>query len=287
MSEYSSPYYPPRAHWYSPFLRPWYRLRRLRWVQSILDVQWGLLRNLFPTFLLPGYSFRLAGHFVTAKVCQYSYLGLGLVFLIALGYGVANVAMGLMIGIHTASALFGLGSSLGQIGYRRRIALALSVMVLLCLLIYLPVRNWITEEFLVPLRCKGNVVIVNRLADIRAVRRGAIVAYKTPDFSPAHGYRVDAGYGFDPVATVAGDRVRFTKFGMVVSGQLFPKQPYMPASGELIVTEGQLYVCHSMRTWRAPIAYPDAVLRDTALVDESRFVGKAFEYWFWRKQTLQ
>lgn len=286
MSEYSSPYYPPRAHWYSPLLRPWYRLRRLPWVDKLLDTRLPPLRDLCLTLLLPGYSLRTTGHPRLAKICQLTYLGLGLVFVVALGYIVADLAMGLMIGIHTASAMFGLGLSLGPIGYDRRIALALSTLTLLCLLFYLPVRNWVTTEFLVPLQCPGNVIIINRQADLRTVRRGDIIAYQTPEFSPGHGYLVRAGYGFDPVAAVAGDRVRFMKFGMIVNGEWFPKESYMPASGELIVPEGKVYVWHSMKTWRAPVAYPDAVLRDTALVDESRFVGKAFKYWFWRKQTL-
>ena len=105
-------------------------------------------------------------------------------------------------------------------------------------------------------------------------------------------YFVDVanGLGFGQVQAVPGDRVAFTPRSFQVNDQVFPRRSYMPVQETWVVPEKHWFIWpDSGISISGNPQQADSVaqlMRESAVVSESQFVGKPFRRWFWRRQTL-
>jgi hypothetical protein len=294
--ETDSPYYPPRARWYSPVLYLWDTLRRWVWLDRIhVQLPEGMtFAGSAASFLVPGLGFYLRGPKLWALAAWLGYGLLLLFFLAAYGYLAGNFAYGLLIAIHVIGFLYYCGPFWQRAEVSSRLLVALLALLAIGLLFYLPARNAVLQHWWVPLRLHSRVLVVQRQFPAAAIRRGDWIAYRLGGASLgwergwAHGsVREDSGLGLGPVLAVTGDRVGFATNGFTVNGVLHPLLPHMPQSGEVTLREKQWFIWPEVDITvhgNTPESNVSAMMLGLASVPENEFVGKPFKRWLGRRQ---
>jgi hypothetical protein len=281
-----SSYYPPRAHWYSPFLNGASWVRR-RLALGHIHLPSGIsLGEAMAGILFPGAAFYVCGRRRWGQVA----IGLSAALLFAnvawFGSQTANAAFGLLLSLHASGVAFLCDKMLPVPQFRTRLVLALAVLVLLACVVYLPARALVQERLFFPLRVNGRVVIVRREAPSIRLNRGDVIAYSFEGFQESE-LIVRAGFGLGPVLALPGDRVRFTKMTFEVNGKPQARLDPMPESGEFIVSERHWFVWpefgihgHGNVIGRVP----ETLLR-LSNISEQQFLGQPCHWWFWRQQV--
>jgi hypothetical protein len=292
--EEASPYYPPRARWYSPLFSFGGTIRRRLALDRIHLPREMTLVGLVASFLVPGLAVYIRGPRLWGKAAL---VGCGLLFLLFIawfGHPAGNFAFGLLLSIHISGFVYYCSPLLLNAPFRSRLLFTLLTMMVLGLLIYLPIRNVILYHWLVPLRVRGNVVIVHRLDAPHDIKRGDWVMYsqKSVEMGEAHNggaIWVRAGFGWGPVLAVGGDRVEFSTNAFRVNGEAQPLLPHMPNSGTLIVPEKHWFIWPELDInghGNVGEANISATMLQMAIVSQEQFIGKPFKRWLWRRQIL-
>ena len=294
--EDASSYYPPRARWYSRFFVPWFavqralHLGRIRLPSGLSTVQF------FLSLILPGYAFFANDRRVLGWAFVAVYLYATLLFIAALGYLIGNVGYGLIIAAHASSIIFLEGHWLRErCQFGSRLALAVVTLLVVWLAIYAPLVGFAERHWIVPLRVRDKVVIVQRRVLMQAIKRGDFVVYSMREGGAGDAHRgggavrVQAGFGWGPVLAVARDRVEFSTNSFAVNGVARPLRPHMPMSGDLVVPEKHWFVWPELdinQNGNTSEATISAMMLQMAVVPEAQFVGKPFKRWFGRRQVL-
>jgi hypothetical protein len=284
-----SPYYPPRARWYGPLFRIFDTVRRLTWLDRIHLPDRTSFAKFVAGLLVPGAAFWVRRERVIGAAVFGGYVLMALVFVLWLGHALGNIAFGLMLSLHVSSILFLCNPWLAPARLGFRLLFSVCVLVAVGGLLYAPARARVQERWLIPLSVQGQVVVVQTFTSPKRVQRGDWIAYTIQATSEA-GVAVQEGYGLRPVLAVAGDRVRFTASACEVNGVAFPRQAHMPSRGELVVPEKHWFLWPNLAInlhGNISEATADAALLRLALVDEEQFVGKPFQRWLWRHQSMQ
>ncbi|MCO5050996.1 MAG: S26 family signal peptidase [Verrucomicrobiae bacterium] len=280
-----SSYYPPRAKWYSPLFQLGNGLRRhahLDRLQLPGDLTWGII---FKGLWWPGLALWVQGEKRIGRILMLGGALLAAIFIVWLGYPIADTALGLLLAAHVTSLVFLCRPWLANRGFWVRTVFTLSVLFLVSLLIYLPLRNLLQTQVLRPLRYRGQVVVVQKITAPAAIHRGDWVAYELPILRSAHrGVRFQPGLGLGPVLAVAGDRIEFTPNGLMVNGKIQSARAYMPQTGEMTVPKDHWFIWPDLATDNRNRILLSEAMQELALVRQSNFIGKPFHRWFGRKQ---
>jgi hypothetical protein len=267
-----------------------YELRRVLHLERLrtpAGLGWG---DVVLGFVLPGYGLMALGHRLAGRAVLIGYGLALLVFVATVGYPAANAAMGLMIAAHATSLASLLAHWIGSMTFRDKIGLALCTLLLVGLSTY---GILLYNPFFTPLRVREEVIIIRPGGDAGSVRRGDWVTYR---IRPARAYPyfdgarravwIQEGLGVGPVQGTAGDVVRFTPLACEVNGQAFPRQAFMPTSGELQVPEKSWFIWPRLAMNNRNVSSDQITetLRELALVQESQFVGRPLTHWFGRRQ---
>jgi hypothetical protein len=289
-----SEYYPRRARWYSRFLVPWFAVRRalhlerIRLPSGLSTVQFIL------SLIIPGYAFFANGRRVLGWAFVAVYCNAVILFIVALGYQIGGVGYGLMIAAHASSIVFLEGYWLrDQCQFQIRLVLAGLTLLVVWLGIYAQLIGCVERHWIMPLRVRGNVVIVQRMTSPRGVKRGDPVMYSLNATHNAlvhnEAVYVEGGFGWGPVLAVAGDRVEFSTNKFIVNGETRALLPHMPQGGELAVPEKHWFIWPEfdmLGHGNVGEANLSAMMMELATVPEDQFVGKPFKRWFGRRQIL-
>ena len=288
MSHHESSYYPSRARWYSPVFYLGDALRRRLHMERLHAPPGITWPAFFMSLAWPGFSFSVSGRKTLGQGVMGVYTLTVLIFLIWLGYPVANLVFGLMISLHVSSIIFLLNHWLSELSLGRRLLFSLAILFVVSRLIYLPTLDLMEKHLAMPLRVRDRVVVANTILGSQSIKRGDWVAYHFTG-GGGNGVRIRDGYGLDPVLGMPGDRVRFGPAHFEVNGQSFTRLAHMPTKGELVVPEKQWFIWPSLDTVTqrnvAEASISEAVL-DSALIPEGQFIGKPFRHWFWRQQLV-
>jgi len=288
-----SPYYPPRARWYTRILHvPAERiLRTLHLKQISLPGDISFLQFLL-SIALPGVAFFFFGRRRLGQLFVTAYGLSAAVFVVGLGYLVGSIAFTLLISIHTTSIVFLEGIWLGKERLGLRLAASLCTLIVIWALIYSPGLQFVEDHWLMPLRL-GNRVLVVRRASARSIHRGDWVAYRISAESASRAREskilVREGFGIQPVLAAPGDRVRFEPNRLLVNGQPMALAARMPKSGDFVLSEKVWFIWPDLGIdLHGAVAETDisAAFRQLALVPEDEIFGKAFRFWFGRRQSL-
>jgi hypothetical protein len=290
--EEASPYYPPRARWYSFFLSFGGTIRRRLALDRIHLPREMALVGLVAGFLVPGLAVYIRGPRLWGKTVLAGCGLLLLIFIVGFGHPVGNFAFGLLLSIHVSGFVYYCSPLLLEASLRSRLLFTLLTMMALGLLIYLPIRNAVLQRWLVPLHVRGNVVIVQRLAAPDDIKRGDWVMYsqnngETGDAHHGGAVWVRAGFGCGPVLAVGGDRVEFSTNAFRVNGEARPLLPHMPNSGTLTVPEKHWFIWPEFDIYahgNVGEANVSAIMLQMATVSQKQFIGKPFKRWLWRRQ---
>ncbi len=295
MNRIVSPYYPPRARWYSPLFALGHAVRRRTGLDR-LHLPDGIPAWAFiVSLLVPGLAFIVRKERLIGRAILLGYGLLAFVFIVWLGYPVANLAFGLMLAAHVTSISFLLQRWLADARFGFRIATSVILLALVGGGLYAPLRHELQTKYLMPLRIKENVVILQTFSSLRSIRRADWIAYSLKSHSVGDAHTeggavwTQAGFGWGPVLAVAGDRIRFTPQTFEINGVAQKKLPHMPTTGEMVVPEKHWFLWPEIvisghgNTTEATIA---SAMLQMATVPETQFIGKPFKRWFWRRQIL-
>lgn len=246
-------------------------------------------REFFVSLIVPGYAFwaRASRHWGIAALITSAVLLS--TFFIGLGYPIGNIAFGLLLSLHSTGVVYLLEPTLAGVRLRFRILVSCAAMVALYLLLYRPARDFFQDHWLLPLRIRDRVVVVQRLGSARRIHRGDWIAYSLAEHTGDHIITI-GGYGFGEVLAGAGDHVRFTESACEINGLPRPMLPHMPTSGEIVIPEKSWFIWPDVDiggghgyVGGAAIA---ATMLQMATVEEQQFVGKPFKRWFGRRQLV-
>ncbi len=293
MSKFVSPYYPPRARWYSPLFSLGGSIRRHLALDRIHLPKGVTFWGLAGSFLIPGLGIHLRGPRLWGKAAFVACGLLFLEFIIWLGYPFGNFAFGLMLSIHVTGFVYYCSPLLADMEFASRLLFTILVLVTMGGVVYAPMRRAIQEHWLIPLRMNDRVFVIEKQASADTVRRGDWIAYNLSGYViSVHGNRYAgdrSGLGFGPVLAMAGDRVGFLTNAFTVNGVAHLRQPHMPASGSFIVPENHWFIWPDLAiSGHGNVGEADisAAMLERADVPENQFVGKPFKRWFWRQQSL-
>ncbi len=286
MARVSSPYYPPRARWYSRLLSVGSVIRRHLVLDRIRLPEGPSLGGLLGSVVVPGLGFWLRGPRWLGMLAVGGSLLLLLLFIAAIGYQAGNVAFGLLLSIHSTSLIYLVEPWLAGARFRTRIFASMALLMGTGGLVYMPARNLMEAHWVAPLRVQDRVVVVSKLKSAATVKRNEVIAYSYSGNSD-HTVWIEAGLGLGPVLAVAGDRVCFTPKAFEVNGVAQRRLPNMPQAGELTVPEKHWFVWPDLGITghgNAPAGALTTALLQMATVSETQFAGKPFKRWFWRRQ---
>ncbi len=292
--EEPSPYYPPRARWYSPFHSLADSLRRRASLDRLTLPEEMKVREMVAGLLVPGLAVWLRGPRNWGQAALTASAALGLFFVVYLGYPTANFAFGLLISLHVTGLVYYCNPLLAGEKFRTRLGFTLLLLLAVGWFIYMPARNFIQDHWLTPLRVNGQVIVVQRIFSAHGVHRGEWVAYdlrenQTGDAHDGGAVWVREGMGLGPVLAVAGDQVTFYPNSFAVNGVSRPSLPHMPGSGDLILPPNHWFVWPDLAIGghgNVSEAVITASMMNLAGVNETQYFGKPLHYWFWRKQVL-
>jgi hypothetical protein len=295
-SETVSPYYPPRARWYSGFFYLGLATRRRLALDRLQLPKETTLGGIILGILVPGLAVYIRGPRLWGKIALSACAILFLLFIVWLGYPFGNLAFGLLISIHASGFAYYCSPVLREKEFVARVGLTLGILMAFGLLFYAPLRIIIQGCWLMPMSRNGHVLIVEKSASAIGVKRGEWVLYLLPGRFAGHAHGeggavwVQSGFGFGPVLATAGDRVSFAANSFAVNGVERPRLPHMPEDGGLIVSEKNWFIWPDFgisghgNTSEAVIS---ATMLQLATVPADQFVGKPFKRWFWREQIFQ
>jgi hypothetical protein len=290
--EEASAFYPPRARWYSSFIHLGYAWRRRMALDRLVMPQDLRLDELIAGFLVPGLAVWLRGPRIWGQAALAGSAALCLVFMIWMGYPVANLAMGLLISLHSSGFVYYWRPVLAKKSFRCRLGFSILSSMVIGLLLYTPGRILMQEYLLMPLRMNDQVFVVQRISRARYVQQGDRVAYALHEVREGEGeeggaVQAHAGMGIGPVLAVSGDQIEFSTSTFSVNGVSYAALPYMPHSGALTVPENHWLIWPRLDMSREghvrDVMIGDAFL-ELASVSHTQYLGRPFHHWFWRKQ---
>ncbi len=285
MKQDSSPYYPPRAPWYSglrelgcSFLSA-LRLDRVRAPE-------GVRPGAVPACLLiPGFPFLIRRGRRTGTWAMTAAAVLFLAGVVGLGRAWGGASVALLIGIHASGLLEFLRPWLLACRPRLRLVSSVFAVMALVLGLYLPLQDLFGRHVAYPVRTADRVVIIRPGADPDAIRRGDWVAYHVRG-SAARGVVILDGVGLARVLARVGDRVEFSSEGYRVNGRLSPARDGMPVEGSLVVRPGNWFIWPELRVFRAGAGSAESALYELAFVPYDELIGRPYEHWFFMRQVM-
>ncbi len=287
MRKAASPYYPPRARWYSGVFSSLDLLRRHLTVARLHPPTGVPIGGALLAFVLPGMGFSLRGLRIWGYLATACCLVLAVWFVVMLGHPSGNLAFGLLLSIHATSLGYMLEPCLGTTSFRYRVMFVVGVLGALGGLIYLPARSFLQAHWFMPLRVADQVVVIKPGVRPASLKRGDWVAYSY-EGSSGHGWYVRSGLGCAPILAVPGDLVVFSTNHITVNGKPLPREPHMPRAGSLVVEQKQWLIWPQVGITgaRAGDDVISAALLGVARVDYTNCIGRPFHRWFWREQKL-
>jgi hypothetical protein len=291
----TSPYYPPRARWYSGVLYFWFGLRRVLQLQRLHLPRGFTAAQVLLSFVLPGFSLLVNRRPNWGWTFAGVYAGSVVVFVVALGYTISGLAYGLLIAAHASSIVFLEACWLRQsCRFELRLVLAGATLLAVWLALYRPAVHFAERHWCMPLNIHGQVVVVRRSDPPGHVQRGDHVLYELParGLGQPHAggaVRVESGFGWGPVLALGGDRVTFSTNAFYVNGAKRPLLPFMPTQGEVEVPEKHWFVWPEFDTsmhGNVNEATISELMRNLAIVPEDQYIGLPCKHWFGRRQNL-
>lgn len=287
MHEVRSPFYPPRAKWYSRAFCALDSLRHLLFLEHLRPSIRIKVSRLLLALAVPGVAFFFINRPRTGRVVLWSYGALFLLFLVGYGSTWATLAFGLMLALHAMSWASLLELWVESKSWKQRLVNALLALLLVSTFIYMPAQRLMQNRLVIPLRIHNATILVIP-SNPYHLRPGATAIFRI-EAGGASGLRIREGYVISEILAQPGDRILFDKGTYRVNGASHSALPQMPAEGEWVVPENHWFIwpfssigIHGdLRA--VPPGTANMVVHDLAMVAQSNMVGRPMRWWFWRK----
>ncbi len=285
----ASPYYPPRARWYSSLWQLWYPLKRRLYLDRFHKTGQHEIGRVLLGMVLPGWGLLWSKRPILGVILGTTYCLSAAVFLIWVGYPISNFALTVMISIHAGSIL----RVEKSVGLRKRTLYSVLVFLAVAECVYVPLRNQIERHWFTPLRVRDRVVVVQTGTKHMNIHRGDWVAYGIGGLEDVHvhweGVLVRGGCMLGRVMAVAGDEITFTSHGVLINGKSQPLLANMPTKGTVHVEQKCWFIWPEMSInieGNVGAGIIEQAMMRLAKVPETNCVGVPYRRWFWQQQTL-
>ena len=281
MDSQASPYYPPRARWYSSLWRRWYTLKRWLYLDRLSKIGQHEIGQTLLGMVLPGWALYWSKRPILGVILGTTYCLSAAVFLIWVGYPISSFALTVMISIHAGSIL----RVEQSVGLWKRMLYSVLIFIAVAECVYVPLR----DHWFRPLLLNGRVLILHAWRPNGPVKRGDWIAYGRPQFY-IHGIRFAGGVCmFGRVLAVAGDEVTFHPDSVLINGESRSRLSQMPTNGTVHVEQRCWFIWPEMNIYNEGNVGAGIVgqaMMQLAMVPETSYVGMPYRHWFWRQQTL-
>ncbi len=167
-----SPYYPPRATWFSPLRRWALAVRKIRAVDRLMTAEEVTLGGLVAAFLIPGLGIMLGGRGELGQAAMGVCALCVVVFVATVGYAVATVAFTLVLAIHAVGFLYYARPALEGAEWPNRVVVAVGASGALLGAIYLPLRDYSETHWFMPVQRGHQVVVIHARPNPGSVKPG-------------------------------------------------------------------------------------------------------------------
>ena len=293
--QFASPFYPPRARWWSLIFSPWFRFQRALHLERIHCPNGYTIGETFLSLLVPGLSFIVSGRRMLGFVVMAIYIAAVPVYFVRLGFTEGNFAYGLLLAAHSTSVFHLLSHWLGKMELLNKLGVAFGSLLVVWLVLYVPAVNWFQRRVAVPLQVRGQVVVMRPHLVLAEVRRGDRIMFTLDEMQigRAHGgdgaVLVHDGVGWGPVLALPGDAVLFSTNVFFVGGNAQTNLDHMPTSGEMLVPTNRWFVWPEFAiNTRGNVseANIDALILQLSSVAATQMTGRPYPSWFGRKQKI-
>jgi hypothetical protein len=295
IEEEPSPFYPPRARWWSGLFYPWFHFLRALHLEQIHCPRGFNVGQTFLSLLVPGISFIALGRRMLGFVVLGIYLASVPVFIVRLGFGEGNFAYGLMLAAHATSVFYLLGHWIGEMEVVNRLLMAVGTLLAVWLLLYFPIVHFFESHYALPLRVRDQVVVMHPRVVPAELKRGDCIMFKMDDDDIGDAHRnggrvmVRSGIGWGPVLGLPGDQIIFSTNSFAVNGSWQTNLAHMPTSGELLLATNVWFVWPEFGInghGNASEANISALIMQLSSVSATQMTGRPYQTWFGRKQKL-
>ena len=295
IEEEPSPFYPPRARWWSWGFYPWFRFQRALHLEKIHSPMGFSAGETILALLIPGLSFCTLGRRMLGLSILAVYCVSVPVYIVRLGFMEGNFAYGLILAAHATSVFYVLSHWLGQLGFGAKLGLAFVSLIAVWLALHFPLVNYFERHVAVPLLVRGQVVVMHPRLVPAEIKRGDRIMFdlKEKEIGQAHGgggaVWVRAGVGWGPVLGLPGDQILFSTNSFSVNGALRPLLDHMPTNGEMMVPTNRWFVWPEFAiNSRGNISEANitALIMQLGTVSVTQMTGRPYPTWFWRKQKI-
>jgi hypothetical protein len=214
ITDEASPFYPPRARWFSVIFHVGDIVRRRLALDRLRMPKTMTVGELLTGFFVPGLAVYFRGPQLWGRAALLASAALLLVYVVWLGYPAANMALGMLISLHTSGFVHYCKPLMNDENFRSRLTLTLMSLLALMLVVYWPARALVQDHLLTPLSMNGKVFVVQRAFPSHAIQRGDCVAYSLHETSEGEAHNGGAiwfhgGAGLGPILAMSGDHVVF------------------------------------------------------------------------------
>jgi hypothetical protein len=281
-----SPYYPPRAPWYSAARALWFDLRRGLRLETLSLPNRMSFCSFLAGLTVPGFAFLALELRAMARVAMAVCPVALLIWQAALGYAISTIALATVLSIHVTGTASMLLSWAEAPGLRIRLLTTALTLAALSILIYLPLQNTLSKHLASAMRTRDQVIVVKPTPP-RTLRRGDVVAYRINSFR-ANNAVIAAGFGIERVLGVAGDRVEFFGDRVEINGLGQSRGSTMPTNGMMVIPQKHWLIWPRLEINMRGDARVDVAgaLLQIALVQESQLIGTPYRRWFGRSQVV-
>ena len=293
--QFASPFYPPRARWWSRIFYPWFSFQRALHLEKIHCPNGYTIGETFLSLFVPGLAFIVSGRRMLGLVGLGIYVIAMPVYFVRLGFTEGNFAYGLLLAAHSTSVFHLLSHWLGAMGLISKLGVALGSLLVVWLVLYLPAVNWFQSHIAVPLQVRGQVVVMRPHLVPTEIRRGDRIMFALDEtqIGQAHGGNgavwVHAGVGWGSVLALPGDSVLFSTNVFSVGGNAQTNLEHMPTSGEMLVPTNCWFVWPEFAInspGNVSEANISAIIMQLSSVSATQMTGRPYPSWFGRKQKI-
>jgi len=282
-----SPYYPPRAGFFSPLWNWVGKLTHSRAVANLPTFPEVTLRGFIAALLIPGMGIYLRKPFAggVALVACAIY---AIVFFVALGFPAGNFAFTALLSIHAVGLASYLQPIIRDSGLFYRLATMIGLVAALVCFAYLPLLHWCERDWLMPIKYHDRTVVLHVGKAPSHLQRGVWIAYRYEGWQRGE-IVSQAGVNFAPVLAVSGDEVAFSPTNMLVNGVPQPRLEGMPTYGGLTLPENTWFAWAEFAISGHGYIRSDDVSNarvEQGMIKPEQYVGAPFRWWFWRNQKL-
>jgi hypothetical protein len=281
MKAVESPYYPARAGRFGRGLHGWFRFRRALHRPRPVPPPPALSRpRLVLWLLVPGSLTAARGKRLRGGVLLSLWLAMIAACWIWIGTAWSSSALVVASALHSLTAAIALAAWLEHVTPGSRLRRAAWYAFLLVLLLYMVAVPALTRRVVLVINVRDDTHLINPSVAPGELRRGDWIAYQF--------YSHSGAMGFDRILALPGETIRFYNDAFEVGGTAYQRLPRMPTAGEKRVGEGEYFVwpAGARLNGFAGRGEGTRLLQGAAIVPEKRVLGRAYDRWLWRKQTL-